>query len=108
MVTTTPKEVTDQVIKIVRQLLDEHFGDTIGFDPILVIPKIDHYGDEYLHIYVVYDCDYEKLDPGWTLSFTRLIWPRLIKIGVETLPSKSFIQKADWDEAYGSRVLESG
>ena len=106
MMTTTPKSVTDEVAKIVRETLDEHFGDTIGFDPILVIPKIDHYGDEYLYIYVVYDCEYEKLDPKWTLSFTRLIGPKLTEIGVDTLPSKSFIQKAEWDEMYWSRGLE--
>ena len=70
------------------------------FDPIEVIPKIDLDGDEYLHIYMVYDGDEKLLDSAWTLGFYELIWPKLIELGVESIPSKSFVEKSDWEEVY--------
>ena len=107
MVTTTPKAVTDEVANIVRQALENHFGDMIVFDPILVMPKIDHYGDEYLQIYIVFDGDQKLIDPGWTLGLIGRIRPNLIELGVETLPSKMFVEKSEWEEVHGSRGLES-
>ena len=101
--TTTLAAVTDEVANIVRQILEEKFGDTIAFHPIEVIPKIDHDGDEYLHIYIVYDCDYELLDTAWTLGLYGLIWPKLIELGAASVPSLSFVEKSDWEEVYGSK-----
>ena len=98
--TTTLATVTDEVANIVRQILEEKFGDSLVFDPIEVIPKVDHDGDEYLHIYMVYDGDVELLDSAWTLGFYGLIRPKLIELGVESLPSKSFVEKSDWEEVY--------
>ena len=50
------------------QILEEKFGDKLVFDPIEVIPKIDLDGDEYLHIYMVYDGDAKLLDPSWDIG----------------------------------------
>ena len=36
--TTKLASVTDEVANIVRQILEEKFGDTIAFHPIEVIP----------------------------------------------------------------------
>ena len=98
--TTKLASVTDEVADIVRQILQEKFGDTLVFDPIEVIPKVDLDGDEYLHIYMVYDGDVELLDTAWTLSFHGLIRPKLVELGVESIPSKSFVEKSDWEEVY--------
>ena len=99
--TTTPTTVTDEVANIVRQTLEEKFGDLLVFDPIEVIPKIDLDGDEYLHIYMVYDGDRDLLDTAWLLGFYGLIQPKLVELGVEGIPSKSFVEKSDWEEVYG-------
>ena len=101
--TTTLATVTDEVANIVRQILEEKFGDAIVFDPIEVRPRIDHDGDEYLHIYIVYDGDGKLIDPGWSLGFVGLIIPELLELGVESLPSKSFVEKSEWEEVYGSK-----
>ncbi len=101
--TTTPTTVTDEVANIVRQFLEEKFGDTIVFDPIEVRPRIDHDGDEYLHIYIVYDGDGKLIDPGWSLGFTRLILLKLIELGVESVPTVSFVEKSEWEEVYGTK-----
>ena len=49
-------EVSDKVAKKVEELIEERFGDEDGlvFEQVRVISKVDHDGDEYLHIYVVF------------------------------------------------------
>ena len=101
--TTTLESVTDEVADIVRQNLEEKFGDTLVFDPIEVRPEIDHDGDEYLHIYTVYDGDRKVLEPAWTLGFTGLIWQKLTELGVESVPTLSFVEKSEWEEVYGTK-----
>ena len=94
--------VTDEVARIVEDLLDERFGDVDGLtiEQVKVIPKIDHDGDEYLHIYIVFDGDQKLLDPGWTLTLSRRIVPRLMNPDVPWPPSRSFVEKSDWEEVY--------
>ena len=60
----TTKTKLEHVADIVRETLAERFGDEFVFDPIEVIPKVDHDGDEYLHIYIVFDGDPEAAGPG--------------------------------------------
>ena len=61
-----------------------------------VMPKIDHDGDEYLEIRIVYDGDVKKLDLDWTVGMARLMEPELLEIGVIGIPSRRFIEKSDW------------
>ncbi len=88
----------EKVEKLVKDLLDERFGDQFVFDPITVIPRIDHDGDEYLHIYIVFDGDQKYLDPGWTLGLAGRIEPLLTELGSLNPPSKTFIEKSEWEE----------
>ena len=101
--------VPDKVAKKVEELLEERFGDEDGlaFDQVKVIPKVDHDGDEYLHIYVVFDGDQKLLDPDWTLSLYELVTPYLLELGVLNPPSKSFVEKSDWEEVYADRYGKS-
>ena len=43
---------TDKIADIVREMLTERFHDEFVFSPIIVEPRIDHDGDEYLHTYI--------------------------------------------------------
>ena len=97
--------VTDKVARIVEDLLDERFGDVDGLtiEQVKVIPKIDHDGDEYLHIYIVFDGDQKLLDPGWTLTISRRIAPQLMELGVENPPSRSFVEKSEWEEVLADK-----
>ena len=92
-----------KVADIVRQDLAERFGDEFVFDPIDVIPKVDHDGDEYLHIYIVFEGDQKLLDPGWTMGLGVRIWPMLEDLGFPNPPSKSFIERSEWEEDRGKR-----
>lgn len=91
----------EEVSNIVRELLEERFADEdIVFGPIVTIPKIDHYDEEYVRVYIGYDGDRKILDPGWTVGLVRLIWPRLEELGVPGVPGKFFIPKDEWNEVF--------
>ena len=94
----------EKVEKLVRERLEGRFGDQFVFDPIKVIPRIDHDGDEYLHIYIVFDGDQKYLDPGWTLTLSRRISPLLTELGSFNPPSRSFIEKSEWEEVYKKQL----
>ena len=42
---TTAEQATRQVENIIREMLTERFNDTFVFNPIIVIPRVDHDGD---------------------------------------------------------------
>ena len=99
----------EKVAKKVEELLEERFGDEDGlaFEQVKVIPKIDQDGDEYLHIYVIFDGDQKLLDPAWTVRLYTLITPCLLELGIMSPPSKSFVEKSDWEEVYADRYGKS-
>ena len=101
--------VREKVAKKVEELLEERFGDEDGlvFEQVKVIPKVDQVGDEYLHIYVVFDGDQKLLDPDWTVRLYTLITPCLLELGVLSPPNKSFVEKSDWEEVYAERYGKS-
>ena len=95
---TISAETMDQVAALTRKILEERFGDDFVFDPILVMSRIDHYGDEYVEIKVVYDGDMKNLDPGWTVGLSRRTWDALEALGVPGLPAGyGFVEKSDWE-----------
>ncbi|MYE54732.1 MAG: hypothetical protein F4X34_06000 [Chloroflexi bacterium] len=89
---------TDRVAALCAQLLNDRFGNAFEFDPIIVERELDDYGDEYLHLYIVFDGDQEELDPSWTAGLSGRLRPLLADMGVNSLPSKSFIEKSEWLE----------
>ena len=50
-------EAIEKVKAIVRSTLEKRFAGDFIFDPIVVIPEIDEYGDDYLGIIIVFDGD---------------------------------------------------
>ncbi len=104
---TINAEIPSRVADIVRDLLTERFRDEFVFDPIIVEPEVDHDGDEYLKIYVVFDGDQKNLDPGWTLGLSRRIRPELVEMGVPGVPGFSFVEKSEWEELFAGQYRES-
>ena len=102
MYTTISKEATEAIARIIWDILDEWFGDTIVFDPIVVIPEVDDYGREYLDVYIAYDGQREMLDAKWDVELHLLVMPDVAELGIQTTPSFSFIPRTDWvDENWG-------
>ena len=94
------REVADKVGKLVGHSLREHFKDEFVFDPIVVQPAIDHDGDEYLDIFIIYEGDYKNLDPGWSSGLPILLRPGLADLGITSIPCHSFVPKSDWKEVF--------
>jgi len=92
-------EAKEKVKAIVRNTLEKRFADDFIFDPIVVIPEIDDYSDdylEYLNIIIVFDGDQANLSPRWTSGFIGRIRPQLIDAGIEAFPVPSFVVKSEW------------
>ena len=99
----TDRVVREKVADIVRRDLADCFGERIVFGPIVVVPKVDHDDVDYLDIYIVYEGDMEELDPDLTLGMVGRITPDLMKLGVPWPPSRSFVEKSDWEAVYADR-----
>ena len=104
---TINTEIPDKVAGMVKDLLTERFQDEFVFDPIIVEPEIDHDGDEYLKIYVVFDGDQKNLDPGWTLGLSARVWQEVAEMGVPGVPGISYVEKSEWEELFAGKYRES-
>ena len=66
----TQQQSFEKVKEIVKEDLEGHFKDRFVFDPIVVEPAVDEFGDgtgeTYLNILIVFDGDQDGLDPAWT------------------------------------------
>ena len=100
------KQQADEVEKIVREILDERFHGQFVFDPIVVRNAVDHDGLDYIRIYIVYDGDQKQLDPGWTAGFAGRLIPKLMELGIDEFPIKSFVDRAGWDAVQEGRYFQ--
>ena len=91
-------DTLDKVADIARDLLNERFGNDLVFDPVFAKSLVDHYGDDYIQLYLVFDGDEKKLDLDWTIDMVFEMEPALNEIGVYDLPGKFFIKKSEWEE----------
>ena len=92
---------TDKIEKLIRDLLDERFGDEIVFDPIEISTRVFDDGetaDDFLQIYIVFEGDYDQIPASWTSGLVTLIRPALMEMGWEYPVGKSFIEKSEWEE----------
>ena len=91
-------DTLEKVADIARDLLNERFGNELVFDPVFAKSLVDHYGDDYIQLYLVFDGDEKKLDLDWTIDMVFEMEPALNEIGVYDLPGKFFIKKSEWEE----------
>ncbi len=102
MMQATPitQQIIERVEDIVRELLEERFApDGLVFDPIIVERKIDHYGDEYIDVRIIFDGKVEQLDVGWTVGMVDRMHSKLEGEGIYLTNTigKRFTEKTDWD-----------
>ena len=88
------KKMTD----LVRDMLEGHFQHQFVFGPIAARYEVDHDGDGYLQIYVVFDGDYKKLSSSWRAVLDDRVWTESIAMGVPSIPGIAFIEKSEWEE----------
>ncbi len=101
---TTPQEIIERVEAFVRKDLRERFKDEFVFDPIIVNPELDHYGDEFLHIYIIYDGDQKRLDSKWTLGIEGRLLDHLPENELPHTPGHSFIPRTEWKRIYKEQI----
>lgn len=94
--TMAAEEPTEEIRKMLWEMLLERFGDEFEFGPIVVRPRVDHDGDDYLHSYIVFKGDQKKLDPKWTLRLSGRLWDRAEELGYPGIPIQSFVEKSEW------------
>ncbi len=82
----------------IKILLDQAFGGRIVFGPIKAELTVDQYGDDNLDITVVYEGDYELLDPGKLNRVSSELVNVLACLGFHNIPTESYIAKAEHSE----------
>lgn len=91
------QKVQELTARFVRKDLEGRFGNAFVFDPILVEPRVDHDGEEYLRIDIVFDGDQRNLDPEWTSGLVLRLHLKLREIGIASIPSPHFIERSEWE-----------
>ena len=96
------KDDRAQIVSVTRKLLEDRFREDFVFDPIAVVPDVDQYGDPYLHVYIVFSGNQEKLDPKWTGGLTNRVRDEVDALGLgwENAPLKSFVSKSGWKRLF--------
>ena len=98
--TPITQEILDRAGDIAREMLEERFtSDGFVFDPIIVERKIDHYGDEYIDILIVFDGKISLLDPGWTVGLPVRMRSMMAEEGIHltNVINTEFEVKVEWD-----------
>ena len=104
MAVKTSKRVIGKVERLVRQGLQERFGDEFVFDPIIVASHPDAFDDERVHVYVVYDNKDKAAGPRWVAELMLYIQDRVPEEELPLVPFVDFIPKSDWDAVYREQV----
>ena len=86
-----------RVAAAVRRQLEKRFGDRVSFEAIMVVPQTDQWGDENVHLYVVYDNDGEPLDARWLDGLRNRMRRELRSLGVTGVVTTSYIDRSDLD-----------
>ena len=102
------KTGSDGIAAVVKATLEERFKDDFVFEPIHVAYERDHDGDVCLSITIIFDGDQRRLDPGWTSSLERLLYPKLMELDIDRFDyiDKGFVEKSEWDEAMASQPCQ--
>ena len=90
----------EKVAALIRNALEEHYKNDFVFDPIVVAPRVDPDGDGYLRAYVVFDGDFDRLEPRFSNMLLINLEPELMELGVNHVMGLSFIEKSEWEEVH--------
>ena len=106
-------EARETIAGLVREDLALRFTDAeFVFDPIVVLPEDNLYGDpedttEYVNVLIVFDGDQKMLDAEWTGGMNVRIIPKLEQAGYPYFPIRTFIGKKTWQKSASRYLRES-
>ena len=81
---------------IAAEFNGRHKGE-LNFDPIIVKPDVDYYGDDYYRVLVVVGGDSSLLDSAWLAGLITRVRDNLEQYGIMELVSPYLIDKAEYD-----------
>ena len=90
----------DKVADLIRDALYEHYNDEFVFDPVVVAPRVDMDGEGYLSAYIVFDGDFERLNPRFRNGLLTMLEPQLMELGVNHVMGLAFVEKSEWEEVH--------
>ena len=99
-------EVQEKAKEIIRSELTSRLTGRVRIETIRATPMLDATDDEFLQVSVVYEGNRKDLDPGVLNGLHQQIKPRLLKLGIQTVPSVSYINKTEdslWSEMAAAR-----
>ena len=91
----------DSLAEIVVDVARSHLKNDLHSATVYAAPRIDHYGDDYFHLWVFYDGKVETPTGKMMASLSRRMRPDLLKQGIEISVFHSFIDKTEdtrWSE----------
>ena len=104
----TTQTQRNAVADIIRELLDDKFGDTLAFDQIIVKDAVDIVdGMEYLRVRIVFEGDRKLMTPKWRIRMRGCVRRKMAKLSIYEFPVMSFVEKSDWEAFLAGEYYES-
>ena len=94
---TITKDTAEQVAAIIGHTLNDWFQPNLHFGPIIVRQLYDHWNEEYLHVYIVWEGDYRYMDHRRRADLALDLRPQLDALGVDLDLHTMYVEKWDWD-----------
>ncbi len=95
---TITEDTAEQVAAVIGDTLNGWFQPNLHFGPIVVRQLHDDwYGEDYLHVWIVWEGDYSYMDHHRTVGLPLDIEPQLDALGVDIRIHPMYIEKWDWD-----------
>ena len=91
-------ETIEKAEILLREQPELNFPGLFEFDPIIIEPERDHYGDDCLRITVVFDGDASRLDPGKLNSIGADMALDLYHMGLVGATVEHYIEKSEYPE----------
>ena len=103
---TISAETQDGAKDVIRRGLKSHFKGKVSFADVHASAMLDQDQDEFLNVLVVYEGDYKRLDARLCNSFYQEIKDQLFAIGLCTVPSISYVGRADDGRRLGTTPVK--
>ena len=104
----TTQTQRDAVADIVREILDDKFGDSLTFDQIIVKDTVDIVdGMEYLRVTIIFEGDRKLMTPKWRIGMRSRTRREMAELDIYEFPVISFVDKSDWEAFLAGEYYES-
>ena len=103
----TTEKTLRRVESIVREMLDERYGEEedMTFDPIVAIPRVAYDGLEYVKVYIGFEGDETRLDASWYGRMSLNITRQFTEEEISSYAAPSLVPKSEWDADWDEYIL---